>query len=137
MGSYKIRQTVLLPGNFNMASGTTACFSGSMHMDGSASLSGTTRFGSAGTGVSLILSGSVSASVPQITASGGWVTGSLNIPGAALGAAVFLMPVNASAGMVAYQVSVCSLGNVSASFGNVLGATTGACDVTFRYFVIG
>ena len=125
LASFKVNKLALLDGGVTVPSGTTATFSGS------------TQVGS-GSKITQILFGIATASVPAITACDVQVTGSIAIPGANLGATVFLTCVNASpGGLMAYATSVCTAGAVSASFYNITHEATAACDFQFRYIVIG
>lgn len=126
MATFKVRRTLTAMGGVTIGSGTSTVFSGS------------TKIGTNGTNVTQILFGTVTGSVPAISAgSGVTVTGSFSIANAPLGAKVFMTPgAGASPGVHVYRASVCSAGNVSASFCNVQDSATGACDFAFNYLII-
>lgn len=97
---------------------------------------GGTVTGATGTHIRKMLTGVVTACVPQIGAST-VASASLAIVSASTGDSVFLSGSDADEGVYVYAAVVTADGAISASYGSIAGAQTSASEMTFNYLVIG
>ena len=101
-----------------------------------ASLGGTTAFGSAGTPMSQILSGSVTITVPDLATwnASGVATGTVN--GVVAADKVFLTATSGLEAKVTFNSACTAANTISAQFYNTASVAYGSTAVTFYYLVV-
>ncbi len=94
------------------------------------------QVGASGSPLSSILYGTVSASVPAISASGDIDSASINAPGISAGDVIFITPAQSNTGVIVYSACATADNVITASWCSATGVAVSASTLQLHYLAI-